>query len=470
MATPHCAVDAEAVAGPTLPEGVYPIAGKYILQLTRGGKRYVSPVSWDLNFLHHWRVNMENELDDAGVPATRKRNRSKRAEHISAIPGVYWVSRYQKWRGSVYDRLLSIEAGKTKYLLTCLFKDEADCIAALATLRAAEQARFEAEVVARKAADPLLDGLERAPESVKDAVPKTVYWCLHKNTKYVPYRGVASARQYKRACLKCYQIAFPNTPGGAATHCTQHGGGRRCPGPVGCDACPLGIAVQNGKRDVYDGRCVRCFCTSFPNDARARNAKGWVHAKEQATVKALETAFPDHNWVFDKTFSHRTFVVGTCSTRFRPDARFCTEDRVVIVEIDEHSHRAYECAKEREREHSFVLQNLGKTVVMIRFNPDAYTDYDGRRHPSCFTPADKDHCTVHVHPKQQRQWEQRIAELVRTIETLSDPEFLLPPKQEDRPLLVCELFYDDINSTPEDRRVAKELAVHRAIGKRQRRT
>ena len=333
--------------------------------------------------------------------------------------------------------------------------------------QAAEAARFET-VAARKAADPSLGGLARAPVDAKDAEPRTVYWHAQAHTKYVPYRAVRSGGRYSRACALCYQVAFANTPGGAATYCIQHGGGRRCAGPIGCDACPLGIAVHCGKGDVYDGRCVRCFCASFPDDARARNAKGWVHAKEQAVVKALEAAFPDHNWVFDKTFSHRTFVVGAPSTRYRPDARISLEDRVIIVEVDEHSHRAYECAKERARERSFVLQNPFKTVVMIRFNPDAYTDYDGRRHPSCFTSADQDHSTVHVDPKQQGQWQRRVAELVRTIENLADPEFVLPPKQEDRPLLICELFYDDVNSTPEDRRVARGLAAHRAIGKRKR--
>ena len=190
-----------------------------------------------------------------------------------------------------------------------------------------------------------------------------------------------------------------------------------------------------------------------------------MHAKEREVVKELKKCFPDYNWVFDKTFPHRIVARGT---RCRPDARFKRRDRVIIVEIDEHSHRSYLCSKEREREESFVRQNRKKTVVMIRFNPDAYTDYSGNRIPSCFTAATKDKQIVHVPDKQKAQWKRRLAELVRTIETLADPEFELPPKQEDRPLLVCELFYDNVNATPEDERVAATVEAYKAANRRKR--
>ena len=359
--------------------------------------------------------------------------------------------------------------GKARNLHTSRFTDEAECAVALATLREAEANAFEDEMARRKASDPLLDGLGRAPASCKDAQPGVVYWNVDSKTKYVPYRAIVvrGKQQYHRACAECAQLAFANTPGGAETHCKQHGGGRRCLGPVGCTECPYGVSAEHGKRDVYDGRCVSCFCGSFPNDPRAEAARSSVHAKERAVTTVLKERFPDYNWTFDKTFAHRPSVVGV-NTRCRPDARSTQDDRVIIVEIDEHSHRAYLCAKERERERSFVLQNRNKTVVMVRFNPDAYTDYSGKRIPSCFTPANKDNETVHVHPKQQAQWKRRLAELERTISNLSDPEFALPPKQEDRPLLICELFYDNINPNAEDERVASGIAAYKEASKKKR--
>jgi hypothetical protein len=296
---------------------------------------------------------------------------------------VKWHNKAKKWRGAARN-LLTGKTETTKY-----YDDDDACFDALTVLQARLTAEFEAELATRKAANPLLNGLPRAPAKAKDAVEKVVYWHVSGQTKYAPHRVVKIGGKYEIACEECNQAAFSNAEGGERRFCKTHGGGRRCPGVVGGDGqCPLGIAVNLGKRDIYDGRCVRCFCASFPNDERAKNARGWVHAKEQAVRKVLERAFPNYNWTFDKSFTHRTFVVGV-NTRFRPDARVTKGDRVIIVEVDEHSHRGYLCAKEREREQSFVLQNRSKTVVMIRLNPDAYTDYAGARHPTCFTSPTK---------------------------------------------------------------------------------
>jgi hypothetical protein len=439
--------------------------GKYNIQFNRGGKNHHSPYSTDIDWLVQWKAKKDKELDEAGVPPTQKRKKQERAAFQSYTPGVRWDSKEKKWMGKIYDRLKS----KHIHPSPARFVDEKDCADAVSKLRAEEEGRFEAEITKRVAADPKLAGLPQAPEKPKDATRGTVYWNVDGNTKYVPYRAivVGSQTQYKRACQECHQQAALNPTTRDRTHCIQHGGGRRCLGPVGCTECPLGFSVVVGKLDVYDGRCVRCFCASFPDDPRAARARGLVHVRENTVTDELKKHFPDYNWVFDKTFSHRTFLVGV-STRFRPDARTTQGDRVIIIEIDEQSHRRHLCAKEREREESFVRQNRNKTVVMIRFNPDEYTDYKGVRHPSCFTNATKEREVTHVHPKRKADWQARIQELVATVRNVLDPKFPLPPKQPDRPLLICELFYDDVMATPEDKRIAKALAASKTIGKRKR--
>jgi hypothetical protein len=435
------------------------------VSFNRGCKRHQSPHSTDIDWLIQWKADRNKELDAAGVPPTRKHKKRERATFLSDTPGVTWDSQQKKWRGQIYDRI------ELKYIHTSpsSFANEKDCSDATKKLRAEEEARFEAEIVKRVAADPKLAGLPRAPGDASNAQKGTVYWRAGAESKYVPYRAIVAGnqKQYKRACRECHQMALANTPKGEVTHCKQHGGGKRCLGPVGCDECPLGFSVADGKRDVYDGRCVRCFCASFPDDPRAARARSSVHVREHTTTDELKKHFPDYNWVFDKTFSHRTFLVGV-STRFRPDARTTQGDRVIIIEIDEQSHRGYLCAKEREREESFVRQNRNKTVVMIRFNPDEYTDYEGVHHPSCFTRATKEREVPHVPPKRKADWQARIQELVATVRNVLDPKFPLPPKQPDRPLLICELFYDDVMATPEDKRIAKALATSKRIGKRKR--
>jgi cytochrome c5 len=454
-----------------LPQGVYfhKQTGKYRLQFSRGGKLHQSPYSTDIDWLVQWKADKNKELDEAGVPPTRKQKKRERAAFQSDTPGVRWDSEKKRWTGTIYDRLTlkTIHTSSPTY-----FVHEKDCADAVKKLRVAEEARFEAEMTNRVAANPKLAGLPRAPKDPKDAEKGTVYWHVHKESKYVPYRAIVTGSQtneYHRACEECHQMALSNVPKGPATHCIQHGGGKRCLGPLGCTECPLGLSAEKGKKDVYDGRCVRCFCASFPDDPRAKRARSSIHVRENVTTEELKKHFPDYNWVFDKTFSHRTFLVGV-STRFRPDARTTQGDRVIIIEIDEQSHRGYLCAKEREREESFVKQNRNKTVVMIRFNPDEYTDYEGVRHPSCFTNATKDTQVTHLHPKRKADWQTRIQELVNTVRNVLDPKFPLPPKQPDRHLLICELFYDDVMATPEDRRVAKALAANKAIGKRKRDT
>jgi len=456
----------EAV-GEELPQGVYfhKLTEKYRMRFSRGGKKHHSPTSNDIGWLVQWKAKKNKELDEAGVPPTQKQKKRERAAFQSATPGVRWVSKWKKWMGQIYDRLELKNIHTSPYY----FVHETDCADAVKKLRAEEEGRFEAEVDKRVAADPKRVDLPRAPKDAKDAEKGTVYWHVDSKTKYVPYRAIVVGAQtkYYRACQDCHQLAFANTPKGKVTHCIQHGGGKRCLGSVGCKECPLGFSVDKGKRDVYDGRCVRCFCASFPDDPRAERARSSVHVREHATTDELKKHFPDYNWVFDKTFSHRTFLVSV-STRFRPDARITQGERVIIIEIDEQSHRGYLCAKEREREESFVRQNRNRTVVMIRFNPDEYTDYKGVRHPSCFTNATKDTQVTHLHPKRKADWDTRIRELVNTVRNVLDPTFTLPPKQPDRPLLICELFYDDVMATPEDKRVAKALAANKRIEKRRR--
>lgn len=415
-----------------------------------------------------WMKEKNEELDAKNVPPVREHAEHTPAEFQSDVKGVIYVSRKKPWEGQVFDKLLKNRI----FVKPRRFKDKAECEAAVTKLRTDMDERFEAEITKRivENVDNLLADLPRAPPPTEAEIG-TVYCHVDCKSNYEPYRAIVqrAKKGYQRACQSCNQRAEPNGKGDTATHCVQHGGGPRCKGPNKETECPYGFSVQRGKWNVYDGQCIRCFCVSNPNDERAKNARGYIHAKEQEVAKQLKNHFPDYNWTFDKTFAHRIFLVGSpIKTRFRPDACTVHGDRVIIVETDEDSHRAYFCEKEREREQSFALQNQLKIVVMIRFNPDAYTDYEHVRHPSCFSPPTKENSIVHVNPKQQKQWNARIEELVNTVRNVLDPDVELPPKQEDRPILICELFYDNVMATPEDKRVASAMRKNKAIGKRKR--
>ena len=56
--------------------------------------------------------------------------------------------------------------------------------------------------------------------------------------------------------------------------------------------------------------------------------------------------------------------------RHRPDAVFDQGDRVILLEVDEYSHRGYSASAERQRMDA-VTEALSPTpVVWLRFNPD----------------------------------------------------------------------------------------------------
>ena len=123
--------------------------------------------------------------------------------------------------------------------------------------------------------------------------------------------------------------------------------------------------------------------------------------------------------------------------------------RIVIVEVDENSHRGYICSKERAREGIFFSNApLGATLVMLRFNPDAYADYDGIKHPSCFMFNPKSG-TVVVDPKQRKQWDARCADLIAAVQNYLDPSTEVPPPEEDRVIFSAELFYDNVSGAPQ---------------------
>ena len=246
------------------------------------------------------------------------------------------------------------------------------------------------------------------------------------------------------------------------------GGGQQCcPGFVNGGAggangrCPTGTMICFAT-NRYDGRCVRCFCASFPNDVRAKKSRRWLKAKEQEVVAVLQAKLPDCRWTLDRSFA--------AGVRQRPDARVAVGDRVVLVEIDEDSHRSYGCSEERAREALFRLHAPARsTVLMVRFNPDAYVDHQGVRWRSCFK-YNKLSDTVVLDPTQRLQWIARCDALVRSVEYLIDTAQYIPSPEvagQERAVLTQELFYDDISSMTEAEQTCAREKM-KVLGKRRR--
>ncbi len=283
------------------------------------------------------------------------------------------------------------------------------------------------------------------------------HWSTNHLDEDRPMLVVKGTTQFHAACqhVGCDGIATGDCRGGNATVCGPHGGGRRCLGAPGVDGgCPNDCQINDNHK--YDGKCVRCFCVAEPNDALTIGAMSYFQAKEQTVRVFLKGAFPDYEWTFDTAWSRRGAFEG--HPKYRPDGRTTIADRVIIVEVDEHSHASYKCGKERTREADFVATaaSLGRVIVLLRLNPDGYTDEHGVYFPTCFKLSKKSG-QVTVDPEQQTQWEGRLAKLADRVRFFLDPSNPVPPPQYERPCYTQEFSYRDVAGNAAKKRSRDEF-------------
>ena len=175
----------------------------------------------------------------------------------------------------------------------------------------------------------------------------------------------------------------------------------------------------------YDGYCLRCFMFTFPDKPVVRGYK----TKESATAQHVLSEFPNFDWVTDKR------VQDGCSRR-RPDMLLDFGSHIVIIEIDENQHRAYDCSCENRRLME-ISQDLGhRPIVFIRFNPDSYRDETGKTISSCWRITPKTGVCA-VMKTKQTEWQNRLATLTDQIRYWSE-------HQTTKTVEVVELFYDRV--------------------------
>jgi hypothetical protein len=173
--------------------------------------------------------------------------------------------------------------------------------------------------------------------------------------------------------------------------------------------------------DQYNGFCIRCFVHMFPGNEVVKRYK----TKEATVVEYIKNAFPAQAMVLDKA------IEGGCS-RYRPDIFMDCLTHSIIVEIDENQHDTYDCTCENKRMMTLFNDLGSRPLVMIRFNPDDYTNTQGNKIKSCFTYKNK----VGL-PKieNEKLWNNRLGVLRNRI----DAHISTVPEQE---LTIEHLYYD----------------------------
>ena len=144
--------------------------------------------------------------------------------------------------------------------------------------------------------------------------------------------------------------------------------------PCSGEACP----AQKAQNPAYEGYCVRCFVHLFPDKPATRNYKTKERLVIERLKPVLEAEFPHLETSFDRS------VNGGCSRR-RPDVFVDALTHCGIGEIDEEGHETDAYCSCENRRNMEIFQDLGnRPLVIVRINPDAYTDAKGVRHGSCF--------------------------------------------------------------------------------------
>lgn len=178
--------------------------------------------------------------------------------------------------------------------------------------------------------------------------------------------------------------------------------------------------VSNEK---YKGYCLYCFINLFPDKPVSRNYK----TKEFAVIEHIKSMFPDLDWISDKT------VNDGCSKR-RPDLLLDLGYQILIIEVDENQHIAYDCSCDNKRIME-ISQDLGhRSVVFIRFNPDKYIKNE-ETIASCWGNNKNGICVIKKCEKNA--WSDRLLSLEQVIKYWIDPQNIT-----DKTVETVQLFYD----------------------------
>lgn len=249
------------------------------------------------------------------------------------------------------------------------------------------------------------------------------YFCEHAKQQHMcdvcGGAGMCPHGKQRYACSECLGKGICSH-GVHRQSCPPCGGSKVCRGHVSHQTqCHTLGSVR------YSGYCVRCFMHLFPDQPVARNWK----TKESAVVAHVEAAYADVHWVWDKR------IADGCSLR-RPDLLCDLGSHVVVVEVDENQHEAYDTSCENKRLMELSSDIGHRPLVLIRFNPDRYVSSDGITHPSCWGTDQRG--ISRVKKSKLPDWTHRL-------EVLSEKVGYWLTHATERTVTIESLFFDSVS-------------------------
>jgi len=201
--------------------------------------------------------------------------------------------------------------------------------------------------------------------------------------------------------------------------CNHNKDKKYCKDCKGSSLCKTEHCETYGNKK-YKGYCLRCFIYKYPDEPNIRNYK----TKEKNVIDRLRETFINLTIIEDKK------IKDGCSLR-RPDWLVDMGSHVIIVEVDEDRHLKYDCICENKRIME-ISQDLGhRPIVLIRFNPDGYTENEIKK-SSCWKTNKLG--IFEIMKTKQLEWDERIKILKEQIQYWID-------NTTEKTIEIIELFY-----------------------------
>jgi hypothetical protein len=140
-----------------------------------------------------------------------------------------------------------------------------------------------------------------------------------------------------------------------------------------CKICKM-TDIRRNKGKLTEGYCLPCFSYTFPDIKLPRR----YLLKEIEFRNRLKELYPHIDFIFGRK------IMGDCSSGRLPDVRIELKTHTIILECDEFAHKYYDemCENKRICE---IFEDLGnRPIVILRLNPDSYTDTEGNKIQGCF--------------------------------------------------------------------------------------
>jgi hypothetical protein len=158
-----------------------------------------------------------------------------------------------------------------------------------------------------------------------------------------------------------------------------------------------------------EGYCYEyCITTEYHNKAKK--------FKELRVYTLLKNEVKKDLYLMDK-------IINVVCNKKRPDFIYDCGTYFLVIEVDEHQHRAYGCELNRMY---LVAQALGMPVIFLRYNPDDFKDEIGKK--SAITQIKREEILI--------QWVNYLMNL--------------EPKTQEEYLRSVYLFYDEYRQTTEN--------------------